>query len=68
MKCPLRGLYIEKTSIGEQPDQRVCLERECAWWSEADKRCAVLVATAHLVGLVAIGDELLKKMPHKEQP
>jgi len=67
MKCPLIKNILEIDTGETKQDLVDCLKEECAWWIAGDERCAVLVAAAHLIGLVAVGDELLKKMPHEGQ-
>ena len=66
MNCPLQQLgALAAGDKGNRYDVSWD-QADCAWWIVGDERCAVLVAAAHLVGLVAIGDRLLEKMPHEE--
>lgn len=67
MKCPLPVIEVVPDSFPPEHGWRDCIKEECAWWIHSDQRCSILVIAAHLVGLVAVGDEILEKMPHEEQ-
>ena len=61
MKCPLR-LRLQKRPLGEAafgvPEQvedfDFCIQEECAWWDEKNKRCAIfyLVDLNEKLGLI----------------
>ncbi len=67
MKCPLFMLGRQISIEARRDYKPDCLKEECAWWSEAEGNCSMLLMAAYLGGLVAIGDRLVDKMPHEEQ-
>lgn len=39
-----------------------CLKKECAWWDEATKRCAIFRISVNLEGLIAFVKAIFEKM------
>jgi len=66
MKCPLMLKVWKPGDEKKHWEPMDCLKEGCAWWSEAEGNCSMLLIAAYLGGLVAIGDKLLDKMPHEE--
>lgn len=63
MKCPMLQRYLIQ---GENEALEVfddCLKGECAWYSDSEQACSILIMASNLAGLVAIGDALLEKLP-----
>lgn len=67
MKCPLPLVTLVTDSFPPDNLFRDCLEEECAWWDEEQKRCDP-TGLAHWVrALIAQLWEIKEKMPHEEQ-
>ena len=58
MKCPFLELGYYMKGPGLDTLDSECLSEECEWWIEELKACSMRAAAAHLVGAVAVLDEI----------
>lgn len=57
MKCPLIMIGVEAWSVKPPGTEGNCLKADCAWWDDAEGRCAVLYLTYKLARLKDVLDE-----------
>lgn len=68
MKCPLFVKDVFFTKEGREAIVAPCLKEECAWWDSGVEQCGFLTVSEALKGIQGYLGEIMKKMPHEEQP
>lgn len=68
MKCPLtfkttRRLFRAKVLTGGD-----CLQKECEWWDNSNRACAIAQQAVTTKHLVAVLDKIMLRMPRDLAP
>lgn len=68
MKCPLMAIAYSALKDIDYMKEISCLKEECAWYSDSEQACSMLIIAANLAGTVAALGEITKKMPKDLAP